>query len=63
MTDETEINFHRELIAENRKLLGELEAGNSAGSEVFPEGQSEIEHLKAQISQSELVIATYEKGL
>ena len=33
----------------------------SDGSDVFPETQSEIEHLKAQITQSELIVAASEK--
>jgi hypothetical protein len=61
MTDDTEIAWHRELIAKNRTILEELEAGNTAGSDVFPETQSEIEHLKAQIAQSELIVAASEK--
>jgi hypothetical protein len=61
MTDETEIGWHKEQIAQNRALLEELEAGNTAGGDVFPETQSEIDHLKAQIAQSELIVATYEK--
>jgi hypothetical protein len=28
---------------------------------VFPEARSEIEHLKAQIAQSELIVAASEK--
>ena len=46
--------WHREQIAKNRTLLEELEA-------VFPETQSEIDHLKAQIAQSELIVAASEK--
>jgi hypothetical protein len=61
MTDDTEIGWHREQIAKNRTLLEELEAGNTAGSDVFPETQTEINHLKAQIAQSELIVAGYEK--
>jgi hypothetical protein len=38
-----------------------LEPGNAAGGEVFPETQSEIEHLKVQIAQSELIVAASEK--
>jgi hypothetical protein len=60
MTD-TEIGWHKEQIAKNRAVLDELEAGNTAGGDVFPETQSEIDHLKAQIAQSELIVATYEK--
>jgi hypothetical protein len=56
-----EIGWHRELIAKNLALLAELEAGNNAGGDVFPETQSEIERLKAQIAQSELIVAGYEK--
>jgi hypothetical protein len=48
-------------VAKNRAILERLEAGNTAGAEVFPETQSEIERLKAQIAQSELIVATYEK--
>ena len=62
MTDDTEIGWHREQIAKNRAILQELEEKNTAGDEVFPETQSEIDHLKAQISQSELIVAAGEKG-
>ena len=61
MSDESEIEWHREQIANNRVVLEELEAGNTAGGEVFPETQSEIERLKAQIAQSELIVAAHEK--
>jgi hypothetical protein len=61
MSDDSEIAWHREQIAKNRALLEELEAGNTAGGDVFPEAQSEIEHLKAQIAQSELIVAASEK--
>jgi hypothetical protein len=61
MTDDTEIEWHKEQIAKNRPLLEELEAGNTAGGDVFPETQSEIERLKAQIAQSELIVAAFEK--
>ena len=65
MTDESEqdeIAWHRELIVKNRTILEELEAGNTAGGDVFPETQSEIERLKAQIAQSELIVAASEKA-
>jgi hypothetical protein len=62
MTDDSEIAWHREQIANNRTLLEELEAGNTAGGDVFPETQSQIEHLKAQIAQSELIVAASEKA-
>jgi hypothetical protein len=61
MTDDTEIEWHKEQIAKNRAILDELEAGNTAGGDVFPETQSEIDRLKAQIAQSELIVAAYEK--
>ena len=61
MTDDTEIEWHQEQKSKNRVLLEELEAGNTAGGDVFPETQSEIEHLKAQIAQSELIVATHKK--
>jgi hypothetical protein len=60
--DDTEIAWHREQIVKNRTILEELEAGNTAGGDVFPETQSEIEHLKAQIAQSELIVAASEKA-
>ena len=61
MSDETEIAWHRQQIAERRAILDELESGNQAGGEVFPETQSEIDHLKNQIAQSELIVAAYDK--
>jgi hypothetical protein len=60
MTDET-VEWHKVQIAKNRVVLDELEAGNTAGGDVFPETQSEIDRLKAQIAQSELIVAAYEK--
>jgi hypothetical protein len=38
-----------------------IEAGNTDGTEVVPETRSEIDRLKAQIAQSELIVAAYEK--
>jgi hypothetical protein len=61
VTDDAEIGWHKEQIAKNRAILEELEAGNTAGGDVFPETQSEIDRLKAQIAQSELIVAAYEK--
>jgi hypothetical protein len=61
VSDDTEIQWHKEQIAKNRAILEELEAGNTAGGDVFPETQSEIDRLKAQIDQSELIVAGYEK--
>ena len=61
MTEDTEVLWHLEQIAKNRAILEQLEAGNTAGGEVFPDTQSEIERLKAQISQSELIVAAFEK--
>ena len=61
MADDAEIQWHKEQIAKNRAILEELEAGNTAGGDVFPETQSEIDRLKAQIAQSELIVAGYEK--
>lgn len=61
MSDETEIEWHRQQIAKNRVLLEELEAGNTAGGDVFPETRSEMERLKAQTAQSELIVAGFEK--
>jgi len=59
--EDSEIAWHREQIAKNRALLEEIEAGNTDGAEVFSETKSEIERLKAQIAQSELIVAAYEK--
>jgi hypothetical protein len=59
--DETEIEWHREQIAKNRVLLEQLEASNTAGGDVFPETQSEIDRLKAQTAQSELIVAAHER--
>ena len=61
MTDDSEIAWHREQIARNRTILAELQAGNTAGGDVFPETQSEIDHIEAQIAQSELIVAASEK--
>jgi hypothetical protein len=59
--EQSEIQWHIEQIAKNRTILEQLEGGNTAGGEVFPETQSEIERVKAQIAQSELIVASYEK--
>lgn len=59
--DDTEIGWHREQIAKNRVLIEELETANAAGGEVFPETQAELERLKSQMEQSELIVAAYEK--
>jgi hypothetical protein len=61
MTDDTEVAWHREQIAKNRAIIEELEGGNTDGSDLFPETRSEIKHLKAQIAQSELIVAANEK--
>lgn len=61
MSDHTEINWHRQQIAENGRLIKQLEALKTAGSDVFPETQAEIDRLKAQMEQSELIVAAYEK--
>ena len=61
MSDDDEITWHRDQIAKNRLLIKELDRGNTAGSDVFPETLAEINRLKAQIEQSELIVAAYEK--
>ena len=63
MSDETEIAWHREQITRKRAELEELEAGNQDGGEVFPETQAEIDRVKQQIAQSELIVAAFEKGI
>jgi hypothetical protein len=62
-SDDQEIDWHRGQIATNRVLIEKLEASNSAGGDVFPETQAEIDRLKAQLQQSELIVAGYEKGV
>ena len=62
MNDDNEIEWHRDQIAKNLALLDELEAGNTEGSDVFPETQAQIDRLKAQIAQSQLIVAAHEKG-
>lgn len=61
MADDPEIVWHKEQIAKNRAVLEELESGNTAGGDVFPETQAEIDRLKTQIAQSELIVAAYHK--
>ena len=61
MQDDPEIDWHRDQIAKNRELIAELQSGNPAGADVFPETQAEIDRLTAQIEQSELIVAAYEK--
>jgi hypothetical protein len=61
MSDDSEIDWHRERAVKNRALIDELEASNPAGNEVFPETKAEIDRLKAQIEQSELIVAADEK--
>ena len=61
MDEDAEIAWHREQVAKNRALIDELNSANRAGQEVFPETQAEIERLKAQVQQSELIIAAHEK--
>ena len=61
MPDDTEVAWHREQIAKNRAILEELEAGNTDGSDVFPETRAGMERLKAQIAQSELIVVVSER--
>jgi hypothetical protein len=61
VSDDAEVAWHREQIAKNRAVLDEFEAGNTDGSDVFPETQSGIDHLRAQIAQSQLIVAASEK--
>ena len=58
MIEDDEITWHKNQIAKNQTILEELEMDNAAGSDVSPETQSEIERLKAQITQSELIVAS-----
>ena len=61
MEEDSEIGWHRSQIAKNRELVEELLAGNTEGGDVFPETQAEMDRLRAQIQQSELIVAAYEK--
>jgi hypothetical protein len=61
MQEGAEISWHRSQIVKNRELVEELLAGNTEGSDIFPETQAEIDRLKAQIEQSELIVAAHEK--
>jgi hypothetical protein len=61
MQEDDEISWHRTQIAKNREMMEELLAGNTEGSDVFPETQAEIDRLKAQIEQSELIVAALER--
>ena len=61
MAVDDEIEWHKEQIAKNQANLAELVAGNTSGGDVFPETQSEIDRIKAQIVQSELIVAAHEK--
>jgi hypothetical protein len=62
-TDDKEIDWHRQQIAKNLSLIAELESGNTAGGDVFPETRAEIDRLKAQLQQSELIVASHDKQL
>ena len=61
MQDNKEISWHRSQISKNYELVEELLGGNAEGSDIFPETRAEIDRLKAQIAQSELIVAAYEK--
>lgn len=61
MADDDEIAWHKEQIAKNGAVLAELEASNTSGGDVFPETQSEIDRIKAQTAQSDLIVAAHEK--
>ena len=61
MNEVPEIDWHRDQLAKNRTLIAELEASNTAGADVFPETQAEIDRLKAQVEQSELIVAAFER--
>ena len=61
MQEDEDISWHRSQIAKNRELIEELLAGNVEGSDIFLETKAEIDRLKAQTAQSELIVAAYEK--
>ena len=63
MAEDENISWHRSQIAKNRELIEELLAGNAEGSDIFPETQAEIDRLKAQLQQSELIVASHDKQL
>jgi hypothetical protein len=55
------LNGTKSKLQKTVPFLKKLAAGNTAGGDVFPETQSEIERLKVQTAQSELIVAAYEK--
>jgi hypothetical protein len=59
--NDPEIDWHRAQIDKNSALIEELEAKNTAGAELFPETQAEIDRLRAQIEQSKLIVAAHDK--
>jgi hypothetical protein len=61
MQEDEDISWHRSQITKNLELIEELLAANTEGSDVFPETQAEIDRLKAQTAQSELIVAAYDK--
>ena len=61
--DDSEIEWHRRRIAENQMMLKELAASNEDGGDMLPGTQAEIERLKAQTEQSQLIVAAYEKQI
>ena len=61
MQEDEDISWHRAQIARNRELIEELLAGNVEGGDIFPETEAEIDRLKAQTAQSELIVAAYKK--
>jgi len=59
MTDDTEIAWTESNRKEPR--ISKSRGRQYGRRDVFPETQSEIEHIKAQIAQSELIVAASEK--
>jgi hypothetical protein len=59
--NDSEIDWHRRRVEENRALLENLEACNTAGRVAFPKALAEMERVKAQIEKSQLIVAAYEK--
>ena len=60
MADDDEIAWHKEQIAKNGAVLAELEASTLRGRCV-PRDPTEIDRIKAQTAQSDLIVAAHEK--
>ena len=64
MTEESEILWHIEQIEKNRTILEQLKSSGIPPAVRFsPKPKTEIEHLKAQIAESELIVASSRRSV